>query len=117
MSQSISLEISDSLFERLRRQAQATQRPVEGLALEALSESIPRPPSELPTEVQVDLIQLESMDNAALKLVVGNSADEARATHSSYEATDRLALRKAYAVAILKWRGVPTDELQAIVSQ
>jgi len=116
MSQTLSINLPDQLLERLNRMARATHRPVEDLVVSTLNESMPRPPSDLPAEIRDELLALETLSDEELVGVAQASlrAEALLATYTPGEAADRLALRKAYALVLLKWRGRPLPELEAL---
>lgn len=117
MSQTISINVPDQLLERLCHLARATDRPVEELVVSTLAESMPRPPTELPVEIRDELLALESLSDKELM-------EAAQATlgpeplpfsYTPGDASDRLALRKAYALVLLKWRGRPLSDLEGLL--
>lgn len=117
MSESITITIPDPLLSRLTRLAQAAHRPVEDVVLTTLSESIPAPPQGLPQEIKEELTALELLSDEELQEVARSSKDPADLPPEPYspgDETDRLALRKAYALVLLKWRGHTLDELQGL---
>jgi len=65
MSQTITLDAPDSVFQPIQRVAQATSQPVEQLLLKALQASLPRLEG-LPQEITENLTTLETLDDQAL---------------------------------------------------
>ncbi len=104
------------MLDRLHRLARASDRPVEELVVSALDESVPRPPPNLPQEICDELSLLETLSNRALVEVAQSTlkADEVPSLYQPGDVTDRLALRKAYALVLLKWRGRPLLELDRL---
>ena len=113
MSQMLSINLPDPLMDRLHRLAKATDRPLEQLVISTLDESIPRPPSGLPGEIRDELLDLETLPDEKLVEVAQSTlrAEEIPPSYTPGDAADRLALRKAYALVLLKWRGRPLPEL------
>lgn len=124
----LTLALPEALYHRLERTALATKRPLEDVALHALSLGSPPAWEDVPPEFQLDLAALDKADDEALrKLAKGRmNADFARRDEllarnaggrlSSAERAelDRLRheenlfmLRKAHAAALLRWRGHP----------
>ena len=64
--QIVTLHLQDSFYEPIRRIAQAMAQPIESVLLKALQMSLP-PLDGLPAEQIVELTQLETLDNSALK--------------------------------------------------
>lgn len=85
----IALQMPDPLYLRLQRLAAFTQRPVESLVLQALEAQIPPLLEDMPAPIRGDLVALEAL----------------------YHEANCHMLRKAYANALLKWRGHPLPTL------
>ena len=118
----VTLELPDEVYQRARRVAQATRRPLEEVVLEWI-----RPP------VQVKLPELEHLPNDELlraaratlppehtqrlqELLAAQqqrslSEDEQREAVELVEQEDFITLRKARALFLLKQRGILPDEL------
>jgi predicted DNA-binding protein len=136
--QTIAIQLPQPLYQRLRRLAELTRRPLESLVLQALDANVPPLLDDMPEPIRTDLAALEELDDAALRQVaqgVWSPKQHARYTalvakertgmitpseHAAleelYQQANRHMLRKAYANALLKWRGyqLPTlAELEA----
>ena len=126
------------LYQRLQRLAQLTHRPLESLVLETLETNIPPLLEDMPEPTRQDLAALGTLDDAALwQVAQGVWSPEQSARYTDLLTKDRAGtitrsetvrledlyqeancrmLRKAYANALLKWRGyqLPTlAELEA----
>ncbi len=131
MSQTITLNLPDSIFQPLQRSAKATKQPVESLLLTALQASLPSLEG-LPLELRQNLTELELLDDEALwqvlletvpepaqqklhSLLTRNqtgalSPTEQTRLNTLQQAADLVMLRKARAAVLLRFRGqrVPT---------
>lgn len=129
----IALQMPDPLYLRLQRLAALTQRPVESLVLQALEAQIPPLLEDMPAPIRGDLVALETLDEATLQQVAQGAwnpeqhaqytdlLDKERAStltpsekatlEALYHEANRHMLRKAYANALLKWRGHPLPTL------
>jgi hypothetical protein len=131
MSHAFTLTLPDELYESIRRNAQATNQPVETMLLTTLRVSLPSLDG-LPSEMIDDLVRLEALDDEALHAVVHERVElaeqekleelleKSRAGACSdvelerlaaiRRAADRTMLRKARAAVLLRFRGrhVPT---------
>jgi hypothetical protein len=116
MSQTLSINVPDQLLDRLQRMARATDRPVEELVVSTLDGSVPRPPPNLPLEMGEELSRLEMMSDQELVEVAQSTLkpEEVPPLYEPADVTDRLALRKAYALVLLRWRGCPLPELEGL---
>jgi len=134
----VAIQMPHLLYQRLQRLAELTHRPLESLVLQALDAHIPPLLEDMPEHIRQDLAALEKLDDAALQHVAQSawSAEQsARYTalvekerartitpaeqdtlEELYQEANCHMLRKAYANALLKWRGhqLPTlAELEA----
>jgi hypothetical protein len=134
----VTIQVPQTLYDRLERLARLTHRPVESLIAQTLSTSLPLLPDDLPVEQREALAALESLSDEQLWQVEGATFPE-----SQYErfaelreksrnagltpseqatldqlstAADLLTLRKAYAAVLLKWRGHRLPSLAALES-
>lgn len=134
----IAIQMPKPLLERLQRLAALTHRPLESLILQALDANVPPLLEDMPKPIRKDLAALETLDDEALRKVAQSvwspeqsarytallekeragaitQSEKARLEELYHEANCHM-LRKAYASALLKWRGhqLPTlAELEA----
>ncbi|GAA6619212.1 hypothetical protein [Scytonema sp. NUACC26] len=127
MTETVTLQIPISLYQRLVNTASATKRPLEDIILHALRVGSPPDWDNVPDEFQVDLAALDKMEDEALWKIahsqkslaemeryndllernqdsILSDAERAELTALRMEA-DCFMLRKAQAAAILRWRG------------
>lgn len=131
MSQTITINVPDSVFQPIQRVALATNQPVEQLLLKALQASLPSL-EELPPEVVQNLTVLETLDDEALWEVMLEtvSTEQSEQIHDLLERqqdgqlseteivqleqlqhqADLAMLRKGRAAVLLRFRGkrIPT---------
>lgn len=135
-SRTITLDLPETLFLRLQQAAQATQQSFDEILLRVVQVGSPPGWDDVPAEFQADLAALDRLDDAALWQVARTHQTEAEMiryqalldnkanttlTLSEQEeldqfrtAFDRQMLRKAQALALLRWRGhqvPPPDQL------
>ena len=136
--QTIAIQMPQPLYQRLQHLAEITQRPLESLVLQALDANVPPLLEEMPEPIRQDLATVEKLDDVALQHVAQGVWDAEQSTRYSellekeraeaitqheqaelealYQAANSHMLRKAYANALLRWRGhqLPTiAELEA----
>ena len=134
----VAIHLPQLLYQRLQRLAELTHRPLESLVLQALEAHIPPLLEDMPEHIRTDLAALETLEDEALQQVAQSEwSAEQRARYSALVEKERAGtitpseqgtleglyheanchmLRKAYANALLKWRGhqLPTlAELEA----
>lgn len=127
MTQAITINLPDQLYEQLRRTAVLSRQPVESIIAHSLAHSLPPLLEEIPSEFQADVFPLLNMNKEEL-LSEARSIFPARQTEE-YEdllekkktgeltksevakfqalkrAADVLTFRKSYAAVLLKRRG------------
>ncbi len=127
VSETVTLQIPELLYQRLVNTASATQLPLEEVILHALRVGSPPTWDNVPDEFQVDLAALDRLEDEALWRIArsrkspaelerydallernreGILTDAERAELAALRTqTDRFVLRKAQAAALLQWRG------------
>lgn len=129
MSQTLKLtiELPEPVYRLLSKTAELTHQPLETIATQSITGNLPPSVETAPLEVQADLLAMQSLSieqllqiaNAQvpsetqerhLLLLEQNSLDALTAIEQEELknlrlAADQLMLRKAYAWAVLRWRG------------
>ena len=127
MPKSITVELSPSLYERLQQAADAMKQSIEDVVEQSIRGNLPPALTDAPPALQQEIELLQRADRATLwriaheqlphdqwqrhkELLERNQAgalspDEQAELHSLRERTDLFVLRRAYALALLKWRG------------
>ncbi|MCK4451394.1 MAG: hypothetical protein KAX26_12465 [Anaerolineae bacterium] len=126
MTQTVTLELPQTIYLPARRIAEATSRPLEAVLVRALKASLP-PLDGLPSELVEELVELESLDDEALWQVMASRMPAAQQreldhllrenqagtlTEQGWQELDRLQreadrvmLHKARAAVLLRFRG------------
>jgi len=107
MSQIVSIDMPEALYERFTRAAEASSLPVQDLLVNALATFAPRPPQGLPGAIHHQLEEMEAINDAQLWAVFREimPTSEIPELYVPGDAEDSLMLRKAYAGVLLQWRG------------
>ncbi len=133
-TQTVTLQLPESLYARLQQAAHATRRSLDDVLLHAVQVGSPPRWDDAPAEFQADMAALDRLDDDALWQFVrshkseedmeryqelldknadsGLSADERDELASLRIEFDRAMLCKVHAAALLRWRGysVPLAE-------
>lgn len=131
--QSVTLQLPEPIYRYLQQLAAATQRPLEQLAEQSIAGNLPPSVASLPAEIQRELLSLQAAPIKQVKQVALSQMSPAQqARHLALLeknsagtilpaeqeeltalrlAADRLMVQKAYAWAVLRWRGQPVPEL------
>lgn len=128
----VTVELSEPVFRQLARIALATQQPLEVLAAQSIESNLPPTADNAPVEMQAELLMMQTLSITELlsiaqsqinadqqqrhiELLEKNQTDnltsqERQELSELRIAADRLMLQKAYAWAVLRWRGhrIPT---------
>jgi hypothetical protein len=134
MAQSLSIHLPDTMYQPLLEAARAAEQPLEDVVVQSIRVGLPPDLSKVPARFRADLRGLSRLDTPVLRRVAQAALDAAKATR--YEAllmknqretllaeeqaqldrlreeADLLMLRRAYAYALLKWRGQRLPALQ-----
>jgi hypothetical protein len=128
-TQTVTLDLPERLYLRLRHIAEATRRPLEDVLLRAIDVGSPPAWEDAPAEVQPELAAMDRLDDDALWAIARGmmarddprwvrfaelverqksedlGAEDVAALDALQDELDRFTLRKAHAAALLKWRG------------
>lgn len=137
--QTVTIQMSQSLYQRLERISQLTRRPLEKVVAQTLESTIPPLPDTLPPVMRDALLALEALSDEALwqvahsvvspeqheqhsRLLEKNKATTLTAAERDLLArlrqdADLLMLCKAYAYVLLKWRGYRLPTLAELEAQ
>ncbi|MEA5594444.1 hypothetical protein [Rivularia sp. UHCC 0363] len=126
-SETVTLQIPETLYQRLVNTARATQRPIEEIMLRALQVGSPPSWDDIPEEFQTEIAALDKLDDNTLWQIFNSCktiADmerynillEANSNSTITQAqkfelmnlrhqADLFMLKKAQAAVLLRWRG------------
>jgi hypothetical protein len=135
-TQRITIELPQSIFYRFAQMAEATQQPLEDLIAQSVVNNLPPSAENVPLEMRAELAEMQTLSVEELLAIAqthanvnqyenhvqlleknqteGLSAEDQRALTNLRQTADRLMLRKAYAWAILRWKGHRIPPLQEL---
>lgn len=132
-SQSVTVDLPMPLFQFLERLARQTQQPIEKLVAQSIAGNLPPSVDNAPPEAQAQLLALQGLSVDELQQIAYEQvAPEQQARHLQLlekvqltseeeselarlrQQADSLMLRKAYAWAVLRWRGHPIPKLEEL---
>jgi predicted transcriptional regulator len=127
MNDQVTISLPEPILRQLLHIAQATDRSIESLITQSVLSNLPPSVENAPIEWQAELLAMQSLTINELQSIVQSQIDPAqfsdhtkllhqneenqltpaeRAELSNFrQAADQLMLRKAYACAVLRWRG------------
>jgi hypothetical protein len=137
-TQRITIELPESIFHRFVLMAEATHQPLEDLIAQSVVSNLPPSAENAPLEMRAELAEMQTLSVDELLAIaqtqsnasqhenhvqllqknqVGSLPPEEQIELSNLRQTaDRLMLRKAYAWAILRWKGHRIPPLQELTA-
>src|SRR5262249_23609977 len=133
MAQRITVKLPEDIYDRLRQSALITDRPVEELVVQSVKAGMPPSVDQLPAEDRDGCLALERLSDNQLRTVAESKMPAGRQRRYSAllrknqdgtltgrerqqlsrlgAEARRMTLHKAYAYALLRWRGrrIPTS--------
>ncbi len=132
-SQHVTVELPLPLFRFLARLAEQTHQPVEKLVAQSVAGNLPPSVDNAPEDIQADLLTLQWLPIEELERIANQqvakkrqkrhllllekdnpTTDEQNELAELRRQADLLMLRKAYAWAVLRWRGHHIPRLEEI---
>ena len=132
----LTIDLPDKVFQQLRAIADLTKQPLNELILQSIAGNLPPSISNVPTEVQTELLQMQTFSIEALREVARAQVSSAQQeehfalldknkseslTESERSrlqelrtSADQLMLKKAYACSVLRWRGQPIRSIEQL---
>lgn len=104
----VTIQLPDSLYQRLDEVAGASGWSLEKVVLQSVRSGMPPSLTKVPDKFHTDLLALNRMDDQSL-WEIGQSGGEYEETGEAKQA-DLGLLRRAYAYALLRWRGHPLPD-------
>ena len=103
----LQLTIPARIYDRLQQVAEASQWPLEEVLHKTIQAGLPPSLAKVPAEFHGELLNLNGLDDQSLWRVVIDRLPIAHPLSQQQQQADFPSLRRAYAFALLKWRGHP----------
>ena len=136
--QPITIELPEPVMRQLLRMAAATQQSIETLVAQSVLSNLPPSAENAPPEIQAELLAMQTLSTDQL-LAIAQAEAEATQWHRHSElleknqegqlsldeqqeltnlrqTADQLMLCKAYAWAVLRWRGQKLPKLKDLLT-
>lgn len=104
----MTIRLPDSVYQRLTDVAEASGWSVEEVVLQSIRSGMPPSLQKVPDKFHAQLLVLNKLDDQALWDVGHGSLADNKA--SGADSAGLELLRRAYAYAVLKWRGHPLPD-------
>lgn len=105
----VTVRLPDSSYQRLQNVAQAAGWTLEDVILQSIRSGMPPSLKKVPEKFHAELLSLNKLDDQAL-WEVGHGDREYEEETGEAKQADLGLLRRAYAYALLKWRGHPLPD-------
>lgn len=132
----VTIHLPNTVYRKLQQAARTTNRGLEDILLQTISGNIPPSVEEAPADVRAELEPLQWLDEENLWAVARSRLASPQQERQLYllrqnqrgaitaaerdemdrlgDLADRLTLKKAYAYALLRWRGFPLPALETM---
>jgi hypothetical protein len=104
----VTIQLPDSLYQRLNDVAQASGWKLEEVVIQSVRSGMPPSLTKVPGKYHAQLLALNKLDDQALWEAGQGEWHDSEATAA--ENADLELLHRAYAFALLKWRGHPLPD-------
>ncbi|MGB8702656.1 MAG: hypothetical protein WCD18_24850 [Thermosynechococcaceae cyanobacterium] len=137
-TQRVTIELPEFIFHRFVQIAEATHQPLEDLIAQSVVSNLPPSAENAPLELRAELTEMQTLSVDELLAIAQTqantirhenhvqllekkqtedlSAEDQRELNNLRQTADRLMLRKAYAWAILRWKGHRIPSLQELAA-
>ena len=127
MAEAINLKLPSSLYQRLKEMAQVSNKSLDDILIQSIQTGLPPTIDHVPERFKADLLSLNKFENDVLNQIIhqdltttnqelyakllakneqeGLNNEERAKLNQLREEADLLMFRRAYASALLKWRG------------
>lgn len=132
----VTIHLPNTVYRKLQQAARTTNRGLEDILLQTINGNIPPLVEEAPADVRAELEPLQWLDEEKLWAVARSRLASPQQERQLYllrqnqrgaitaterdemerlgDLADRLTLKKAFAYALLRWRGFPLPALETI---
>lgn len=112
MKNKVTLELSATDYNLLKEIADACKWPVEEVIMQCIKCGMPPSLSKVPEAFHDELLSLNALSDRDLMQVVDGKWPEPKGKGELYKKADFLALRRTYALSLLRWRGHPIEHYE-----
>lgn len=132
----LTVELPEPVIRLLARLGKLTHQSPEALAAQSIAGNLPPSVDNMPSDMQADLLEMQTLPVEALRQIAHSQVESVQQTHHLAllagleqgilspeeeqelshlrQAADQLMVRKAYAWALLRWRGIPIPSLDEL---
>jgi hypothetical protein len=112
MRKKITLELSTTDYNLLKDIADASKWPIEEVAMQCLKSGLPPSLSKVPEAFHDELLSLNALSDQDLMKVADGKSPAPKEKSELYKKANFIALRRTYALSLLRWRGHPIEHYE-----
>lgn len=132
----LTINLPEAIVQRLKAIADSTNQPIGDLVLQSISSNLPPDIDSAPSEMRTELLQMQTLSVEELQKAASSQISKSQqAQHFELleknqegaltpieqdkldelrQLADQMMLRKAYACAMLRWRGQPIRNIEQL---
>jgi hypothetical protein len=112
MKKKITLELSTTDYNLLKDIADACKWPIEEVAMQCLKSGMPPSLSKVPADFHDELLSLNALSDQDLMKVADGKWATPKKEDELHKKANFIALRRTYALSLLRWRGHPIEHYE-----
>lgn len=112
MKKRITLELTITDYNLLKDIADACKWPIEEVAMQCIKSGMPPSLSKVPEAFHDELLGLNALSDQDLMKVADGKWPEPKKKSELYKKANFIALRRTYALSLLRWRGHPIEHYE-----
>lgn len=103
----VTVELSETEYNTLKEMADASKWSLEEVVVRCIQAGLPPTLSKVPASFHADLVFLNGLGDKDLMKVADGNWPEPKDQTDLHRKANFLALRRTYALSLLRWRGHP----------
>lgn len=111
----VTIELSETDYSLLKEISEASKWPLNEVIMQCIQAGMPPTLSKVPAAFHDELIALNSLSDRDLMRIADGNWPEPEGQTELHQKADFTALRRTYALSLLKWRGHPISPEDAML--
>jgi hypothetical protein len=107
----VQVEIEEDVYAQLQQMAEASTWTLTEVLAQTIKAGLPPSLSKVPEAFQEELLALNSLGDKDLMSVADGEGFDPSTMDEQHKKADFVALRRTYAMSVLRWRGHPVPNL------
>ncbi len=111
----VTIELSEGDYNLLKEVADSSGWPIKEVVVQCIQSGMPPTLSKVPDAFHDELVPLNSLGDLELMRIADGDWPAPKKQSDLHRKADFVALRRTYALSLLKWRGHPINPEDAIL--